>query len=231
MTRRSREIILKISLSDKHKHATIRTQSNFTTFLKPLLTITSFSTFYSDCHHSTTSETSLVLWKSRCERNQIASLQTATFVKNARHATSHTGGTTYLQQKIMSSVRTRRQAAAVSSPATPSPAPREEQAVMNGNGRAHGSAKDDYRKENIFLFWPNLIGTFQQICSERKTVLTSFRLCSNHSCIRVPILHATSSKNLLRFVQRLLPSRCPRWVCCTIFRTIYKIWSCLGHGD
>lgn len=58
----------------------------------------------------------------------------------------------------MSSVRTRRQAAAISTPVTPSPAPREEQVVMNGNGTAHGSAKDDYPRENIFLFWPNLIG-------------------------------------------------------------------------
>ncbi|KAE8441641.1 hypothetical protein EG329_004608 [Mollisiaceae sp. DMI_Dod_QoI] len=57
----------------------------------------------------------------------------------------------------MSGVRTRRQAAAISSPATPSPAPRE-QAVMNGNGKAHGSAKDDYPRENIFVFWPNIIG-------------------------------------------------------------------------
>ncbi|CZR58291.1 related to CDP diacylglycerol-inositol 3-phosphatidyltransferase [Phialocephala subalpina] len=58
----------------------------------------------------------------------------------------------------MSSVRTRRQAAAISSPATPTPAPREEQVIMNGNGKAHASAKDDYPRENIFLFWPNLIG-------------------------------------------------------------------------
>ncbi|PSS25049.1 hypothetical protein M430DRAFT_114422 [Amorphotheca resinae ATCC 22711] len=55
----------------------------------------------------------------------------------------------------MSSVRTRRQAAAVSTPKTPSPAPRG-QVAMNGNGPVHGSAKGE--KENIFLFWPNIIG-------------------------------------------------------------------------
>jgi len=58
----------------------------------------------------------------------------------------------------MSGVRTRRQAAAVSAPSTPSPAPRNEQVVMNGNGSAHGPAKEDYPYENIFLFWPNIIG-------------------------------------------------------------------------
>ena len=28
---------------------------------------------------------------------------------------------------------------------------------MNGNGSAHAAEKE-YPKENIFLFWPNLIG-------------------------------------------------------------------------
>lgn len=55
----------------------------------------------------------------------------------------------------MSGVRTRRQAA-MSTPSTPSPAPRDEAAV-NGNGSAHKVAKTE-KKENIFLFWPNLIG-------------------------------------------------------------------------
>ncbi|KAH8670300.1 CDP-diacylglycerol-inositol 3-phosphatidyltransferase-like protein PIS [Tricladium varicosporioides] len=58
----------------------------------------------------------------------------------------------------MSSVRTRRQAAAVSTPTTPSPAPRSEEVVVNGNGSAHGQPKEVYVKENIFLFWPNIIG-------------------------------------------------------------------------
>ncbi|KAG0652732.1 Phosphatidylinositol synthase [Hyphodiscus hymeniophilus] len=53
----------------------------------------------------------------------------------------------------MSGVRTRRQAAAVS---TPAKAPRA-QAAMNGNGSAHKSAKKE-PKENIFLFYPNIIG-------------------------------------------------------------------------
>jgi hypothetical protein len=57
----------------------------------------------------------------------------------------------------MSSVRTRRQAAAVSTPTTPSPAPRD-QVTMNGNGSARGLVKEDGPKENIFLFWPNVIG-------------------------------------------------------------------------
>lgn len=57
----------------------------------------------------------------------------------------------------MSSIRTRRQAAAVSTPSTPTPAPRE-QVIMNGNGSAHPGAKENYKRENIFLFWPNIIG-------------------------------------------------------------------------
>ncbi|RDL41238.1 Uncharacterized protein BP5553_01217 [Venustampulla echinocandica] len=58
----------------------------------------------------------------------------------------------------MSSVRTRRQAAAISTPKTPSPAPRMNGAAMKGNGSAVGRAKADHPPENIFLFWPNIIG-------------------------------------------------------------------------
>ncbi|QSZ29482.1 hypothetical protein DSL72_003996 [Monilinia vaccinii-corymbosi] len=57
----------------------------------------------------------------------------------------------------MSSVRTRRQTAAASTPSTPTPAARE-QVIMNGNGSAHKSQGEDYPQENIFLFWPNVIG-------------------------------------------------------------------------
>ncbi|TVY32040.1 CDP-diacylglycerol--inositol 3-phosphatidyltransferase [Lachnellula subtilissima] len=58
----------------------------------------------------------------------------------------------------MSSVRTRRQAAAISTPTTPSPAPRGEQVAMNGNGLARGATREKEPKENIFVFWPNVIG-------------------------------------------------------------------------
>lgn len=56
----------------------------------------------------------------------------------------------------MSSVRTRKQAAANSTPVTPTPASRN-LVTMNGNGSAH-IEKEDYPAENIFLFWPNVIG-------------------------------------------------------------------------
>jgi len=66
----------------------------------------------------------------------------------------------------MSSVKTRRQAAAVASPSTPTPVSRGNQVVMNGNGAARGpGAKDQVPKENIFLFYPNLIGRLQSYVS------------------------------------------------------------------
>jgi CDP-diacylglycerol--inositol 3-phosphatidyltransferase len=70
----------------------------------------------------------------------------------------------------MSSARTRRQAAAISTPTTPSPAPREEQVVMNGNGTAHGAVREKQPKENIFLFWPNIIG--QLLFAEVSDIIT-----------------------------------------------------------
>ena len=36
---------------------------------------------------------------------------------------------------------------------------------MNGNGAAHAGVKEEYKQENIFLFWPNIIG--QSLCIVR----------------------------------------------------------------
>ncbi|RDW64997.1 hypothetical protein BP6252_10648 [Coleophoma cylindrospora] len=60
----------------------------------------------------------------------------------------------------MSSVRTRRQAAAVSTPATPTPMAKRDQQIMKENGSAK-AADEVHIKENIFLFWPNVIGYFR----------------------------------------------------------------------
>lgn len=70
---------------------------------------------------------------------------------------------TYLRQRYstMSSVRTRRQVAAgEETPSKIRPASSEpQQIVMNGNGSAHHSdAAAGDERENIFLFWPNIIG-------------------------------------------------------------------------
>ncbi|PQE18765.1 cdp-diacylglycerol-inositol 3-phosphatidyltransferase protein [Rutstroemia sp. NJR-2017a WRK4] len=66
----------------------------------------------------------------------------------------------------MSSVKTRRQTATAtpSSPPTSTPAGTE-QVVMNGNGNASAPKSKDveYPQENIFLFWPNVIGYFRII--------------------------------------------------------------------
>lgn len=63
----------------------------------------------------------------------------------------------------MSSVKTRRQAALSTpqTPKTPSPVSAADQAIMNGKGNGavqSGLKGDDYPRENIFLFIPNIIG-------------------------------------------------------------------------
>lgn len=64
----------------------------------------------------------------------------------------------------MSTRQTRRQAAQAareaSSPGTSEPAsPQEDDSLMNGNGKARAPAPPDAAdQENIFLFWPNIIG-------------------------------------------------------------------------
>jgi CDP-diacylglycerol--inositol 3-phosphatidyltransferase len=59
----------------------------------------------------------------------------------------------------MSGVKTRRQAAA-SAPSTPTPAAARGQVLVNGNGsaRGHTTEQEGYPRENIFVFYPNLIG-------------------------------------------------------------------------
>ncbi|RQM05412.1 hypothetical protein DH86_00001935, partial [Scytalidium sp. 3C] len=67
------------------------------------------------------------------------------------------------QETNMSSVKTRRQAALSTpqTPKTPSPVSAADQAIMNGKGNGavqSGLKGDDYPRENIFLFIPNIIG-------------------------------------------------------------------------
>jgi hypothetical protein len=41
---------------------------------------------------------------------------------------------------------------------------------MNGNGSAHHPEKEEYPRENIFLFWPNIIGLlYLQIIYETRS--------------------------------------------------------------
>lgn len=60
----------------------------------------------------------------------------------------------------MSTRQTRKQAAASSNGIqSPKPAEEEDHSLMNGNGSAHTGPAKGVAKENIFLFWPNVIGT------------------------------------------------------------------------
>jgi hypothetical protein len=119
----------------------------------------------------------------------------------------------------------------MSTPSTPSPDPRGVAAV-NGNGSAHTSAKNE-KTENIFLFWPNLIGQLRQAMAGdlMDARLTCDRLLAHLACIRISLLHASPSAHLLWPVQRLLPPRRARRICRAVLRTVHKIRCRLGHGD
>jgi hypothetical protein len=64
----------------------------------------------------------------------------------------------------MSGVRTRKQAALASQPSTPTPASKsiKVQSIISENGASESAklelAAADYPHENIFLFYPNIIG-------------------------------------------------------------------------
>ena len=125
----------------------------------------------------------------------------------------------------MSERRTRRQAARdAASDDTTKDTPDTD---MNGHGVAKENgndhkAKDSSPKENIFLFWPNVIGMVlsQPISAYLYSSLFELitishrRLLSHSPSHRLSLLHAASPPNLLRPLQHFLSTRCPRRICC-----------------
>lgn len=103
----------------------------------------------------------------------------------------------------MSTVKTRRQSSKVLTPATPIPNGRQEHVSMNGNGTAHHAVarKDDHPHENIFLFTPNIIGLYLHASCYIFELTPCSRLFSYNSRYSIPLLHASSSTNLLPPIQ------------------------------
>ena len=120
----------------------------------------------------------------------------------------------------MTSRQTRSKAAQAREVQTPSndDAPRD--VVMNGNGSAHHvpEASDSTIDENIFLFWPNIIGIYplelqRVFVLEKANLMMLSRLLPNRPRHRVSLLHAPPPSHMFVSLQRLLPPRCPRWLC------------------
>jgi hypothetical protein len=68
----------------------------------------------------------------------------------------------------MSGARTRRQAAIIAAADSKSQAASNREVVENGDGGVHPEPKDvadDYQGENIYLFFPNLIGARERLNS------------------------------------------------------------------
>ncbi|KAL3426749.1 CDP-diacylglycerol-inositol 3-phosphatidyltransferase [Phlyctema vagabunda] len=61
----------------------------------------------------------------------------------------------------MSSAKVKRQASSGSSKSSQSSASKQAQHILNGNGTAQGATKVGLVEENIFLFYPNVIGYFR----------------------------------------------------------------------
>ncbi len=113
----------------------------------------------------------------------------------------------------------------------------ERQQLMNGNGKLHrpaGSRSESVPKENIFLFYPNLIGECLCDCSQNFAGLTvakwSSRIFPHRSCSRIPLLHASPPSDMLPPLQHLLPPRRTRWGRGPALRTINPIRSGSRHG-
>jgi len=109
--------------------------------------------------------------------------------------------------------------------------------TMNGhaNGSIHSRRPDSETEptENIFLFYPNIIGQTRALPmqSPRPTDARMARLFSHHSCNRIPLLHAPPPSNLLSPLQHLLPPGRPRRRSSAAFPAIDAIRRRARYGD
>lgn len=81
--------------------------------------------------------------------------------------------------------------------------------LADGNGSTVGPAQQDTHEseENIFLFYPNLIGTNSSRFTGPINSQFSSRLLPHRPRHRFPLLHAASPPNLLLSLQRILLAR------------------------
>lgn len=114
----------------------------------------------------------------------------------------------------------------------------DEKAPVNGsiNGKPNEYSNISQQRvelsENIFLFYPNLIGMLITMISDKPTwsSLMLFRLLTHRPRYRVSLLHAPTSPNVLWPLQYLLPTRCSGWSGRPILSTVYPLRRCIGHG-
>lgn len=132
----------------------------------------------------------------------------------------------------MNGVRTRKQTAKGGKP-------KDEKTAADANGNANGyintnglvakRAERAETSENIFLFYPNIIGGLQ-VLSSPAPVSDHSRLHTHHPCHCISLLHAPSSKNVLHPVQHLMPVGCPGRRCRSILSAVDSLRCRARHG-
>lgn len=100
---------------------------------------------------------------------------------------------------------------------------------LNGVGHKGRLVKEEQRSsENIFLFYPNIIGMplklYPIYSKKRKIFLPTCRLHTYCSCHRLPLLYAFASENVFSLVQRLLSARCSRRLGRPILSAVHPLW-------
>lgn len=85
-------------------------------------------------------------------------------------------------------------------------------------------------KENIFLFWPNIIGTFRQSHMLCKILIIAYRLHPRRARRLVSLLHATPSTTMYCIILHQLPARCAGRLCSACVQSVYTLWGCTGYG-
>jgi len=109
------------------------------------------------------------------------------------------------------------------------------QHMLNGNGKVHlpaGDRNDAAETENIFLFYPNLIGLYSQRLHDALSagLMPSPRILSYRPRNRISLLHAPAPSDMLAPLQHLLPPGRTRRGRGTAIRAIDQIRSRARHG-
>ena len=103
------------------------------------------------------------------------------------------------------------------------------------NGHANPRDRDGTsieQPENIFLFYPNIIGTLVLVLSfTRFPLIHRYRIFAHRPCHCLPLLYALAPKDLLLALQHIMPPRRSRWRCGAALRPVHPIRCRTGYGD
>lgn len=110
---------------------------------------------------------------------------------------------------------------------------REPSEVATGRAEEDVTNTSRENREDIFLFVPNLIGSWWLWKNHNKFNYTDthLRICSDHPHSRLALLHACSPPTLQRYLCSLMSPWCTWRLGSSEVQPRYQVRRCTGYGD